>query len=80
VNVLESLEVVQKGESGKYMWLGMSRLPQCVARLEAEWAAPGSNHCVLLPEDTGLEQVCLRPAPRRGWHTLRSARGELTCA
>lgn len=38
VNVLESLEVVQKNVSGRYTWLGMTNLPSCVSRLRVEWS------------------------------------------
>lgn len=65
VNVLESLEVVQKGESGKYTWRGMTRLPQCVARLEAERDAPGSNPVVLLVDESAFEKVRAACAPPR---------------
>ena len=61
VNVLESLEVVEKGASGRYTWCGMMHLPGCVARLEAEWAAPGAKPLVvLLAEDDSSGKV--RPA------------------
>ena len=33
VNVLESLDVVQKDRTSAYSWLGISKLPECVERL-----------------------------------------------
>mgnify|MGYP001410124691 CR=1 FL=1 len=33
VNVLESLDIVQKEKASSYIWLGISKLPTCVARL-----------------------------------------------
>jgi len=72
VNVLESLEVVQKGESGKYTWRGMTRLPQCVARLEAERDAPGSNPVVLLVDESAFEKGHGPPAPEAESYGERS--------
>mmetsp|Transcript_33918 Transcript_33918/g.56057 ORF Transcript_33918/g.56057 Transcript_33918/m.56057 type:complete len:568 (+) Transcript_33918:39-1742(+) len=43
VNVLESLEIVQKGKSSRYNWLGMSRLPMCIQQLESEWMRTGGK-------------------------------------
>jgi len=51
VNVLESLEVVQKGVSGKYTWLGLSSLPACVERLHSEWAGPRATPVVPLVDE-----------------------------
>ena len=41
VNVLESLDVVQKDRASSYTWLGITQLPQCVVQLEAASAAGG---------------------------------------
>ena len=64
VNVLESLEVVKKGESGKYAWLAMTCLRECVDRLEREWTGPGAQPLVpLLEELTDKVRACRPPRP-----------------
>ena len=48
VNVLESLDVVQKDRASSYTWLGITQLPRCVVQLEATSA--GAAAVKLLPD------------------------------
>ena len=64
VNVLESLDVVQKDRASSYTWLGITQLPQCVVQLEAASAA--ASAVKLLP-DCPLERCAAEePVGRRG--------------
>ena len=48
VNVLESLDVVQKDRASSYTWFGLTQLPRCVLQLEA--ASGGAGAVRLLPD------------------------------
>ena len=63
VNVLESLDVVQKDRASSYTWLGITQLPQCVVQLEAASAA--ASAVKLLP-DCPLERCAAEAGGRSG--------------
>jgi len=48
VNVLESLDVVQKDRASSYTWFGLTQLPRCVVQLEA--VSAGAAAVKLLPD------------------------------
>jgi len=48
VNVLESLDVVQKDRASSYTWFGLTQLPRCVVQLEA--VSAGASAVKLLPD------------------------------